>query len=359
MQNILRNRDIIDTNDILLVDVNTVTWLSLQNSSVTDLTGIAYFPALTELNFNNNSIASVDLSNNPALLIINLGNNGLTSLNVSNNPALTSLNVSNNNMTSPNAVTGIPAGLASQINNASGNFTNYQYFPQNVDQNAITITTQPTAGTTVTAGSITGNLTVAVNNPWGFTLTYQWYKPLIGLPESGDPVMGATSATFTIPTDLAVTAGTPHYFYCVVSAQGANSVTTNIAAVTVNAAGRQTFEVNNDTQLADALTAAQSGDTINVVQSAWLQASRELRAGVTMNINNALVVGVQDDTVTLAVNGAVNNSGTFQGNAGATIVVGSTGTITLNTSNFYNAAGTSFLPGPVPPGTYVYDSQTR
>ena len=68
--------------------------------SISDLTGIEAFTALTELWCDNNSLTSLDVSQNTALTIIYCRYNSLTILNVSNNAALTQLYCSNNLLTS-------------------------------------------------------------------------------------------------------------------------------------------------------------------------------------------------------------------------------------------------------------------
>jgi len=65
--------------------------IDCRNMSISDLTGIEAFTALTELDCQNNSLSSIDLSNNTNLTFINVGNNNLGSLDVSNNTALTIL----------------------------------------------------------------------------------------------------------------------------------------------------------------------------------------------------------------------------------------------------------------------------
>lgn len=91
---------------------------------------------------------------------------------------------------------------------------------------AAVIGTQP-VDATVTAGSISGNLTVAATSPNTGTLTYQW-------KQDGVDLTGETSATLTIPTTL--TAGT-YDFTCVVTntKNGVSAtVTSDVAVVTVN-----------------------------------------------------------------------------------------------------------------------------
>jgi len=70
------------------------------NSSISDLTGLETFTALTYLGCSYNNITSLDVSNNIALEYLFCGPNQLTSLDVSNNTALTGFNCGNNQLTS-------------------------------------------------------------------------------------------------------------------------------------------------------------------------------------------------------------------------------------------------------------------
>ena len=103
----------------------------------------------------------------------------------------------------------------------------------------ITISTQP-ASASVTAGSITGSLTVAASVTQGGTPTYQWYSNTSNSNSGGSSISGATSASFTIPTSLA--AGS-HYYFCEVRSSGATSVRSNVATVTVTAPALPAIEV--------------------------------------------------------------------------------------------------------------------
>ena len=94
----------------------------------------------------------------------------------------------------------------------------------------ITITTQP-QDVTVTEGEISETLSI-VASAGSKTLIYQWYENTTKSTVGGTPVSGATSATFTIPTTLTEIGG-PYYYYCVVSCEGLESVTSNVATVTV------------------------------------------------------------------------------------------------------------------------------
>ena len=100
--------------------INSLTQLDVQSSDITDLTGIADFAALENLNCAYNNIDIIDVSNvstlkslsanyagaeqvilgtNPNLTSISLTSNNLVSLDVSGLPALTGIGVGNNNLT--------------------------------------------------------------------------------------------------------------------------------------------------------------------------------------------------------------------------------------------------------------------
>ena len=98
----------------------------------------------------------------------------------------------------------------------------------------ISITTQPVASTSVTQGSITGSLSVTASVTGGATLSYQWYSNTTNSNTGGTLISGATSASYTIPTNL--TAGTYRYYVVVSATGGAVSVPSSVATVTVNAA---------------------------------------------------------------------------------------------------------------------------
>jgi hypothetical protein len=97
-------------------------------------------------------------------------------------------------------------------------------------QPVITITTQPAANTTVTAGSISGNLSVVASvTPQSAALTYQWYSNTTASNAGGFYISGATRNSYTIPADLKE--GT-YYYYGVVSAMRA-SERSDVATVMV------------------------------------------------------------------------------------------------------------------------------
>ncbi len=94
----------------------------------------------------------------------------------------------------------------------------------------ITITTQPAILTELTAGSISGSLSVVANSNTVNPVTYQWYENIIDSSTDGTIINGETSASFDIPTDLVADS---YYYYCKLNSSGATSVTTDVATVTV------------------------------------------------------------------------------------------------------------------------------
>lgn len=80
-------------------------YLNCSSQSVTDLTGIEYFPNITRLYCQDNNLASIDLSNNTELIVLYCYANSLSSLDLSNHTklevvscysnALTNLNLTN------------------------------------------------------------------------------------------------------------------------------------------------------------------------------------------------------------------------------------------------------------------------
>ena len=91
----IANNDSVTTSNIV-----GITRLGVSNQTISDLTGIEDFTALTDLSCSDNQLTSLDVSNNTALTTLRCYSNQLTSLDVSNNTALTDLHCSDNQLTS-------------------------------------------------------------------------------------------------------------------------------------------------------------------------------------------------------------------------------------------------------------------
>ena len=91
-----------DTLDdyVVTANISGVTSLDVNSKSISDLTGIEAFIALTELRCAQNQLTSLDVSSNTALTYLGCSNNQLTSLDVSANTALTFLDPNQNQLTS-------------------------------------------------------------------------------------------------------------------------------------------------------------------------------------------------------------------------------------------------------------------
>jgi hypothetical protein len=88
--------------NVLTASVDTVTYLSVANKNISNLTGIEDFTSLTSLICASNQLSSVDISQNIALTFLNCGDNLLTSIDVSQNSALNFIVINQNLLTSIN-----------------------------------------------------------------------------------------------------------------------------------------------------------------------------------------------------------------------------------------------------------------
>ena len=88
-------------DDYVVTDsINSVTHLDVSNDSISDLTGIEDFTALTNLYCRYNQLTNLDVSGATALTILQCNDNQLASLDVSSNTALTTLTCYSNQLTS-------------------------------------------------------------------------------------------------------------------------------------------------------------------------------------------------------------------------------------------------------------------
>ena len=78
---------------------DAVTKISITNTNCTDLTGIAYFTNLTELNCYHNQLTTLDVSKNAKLSALRCYNNGMVELNLGDITQLTVLQCEDNNLT--------------------------------------------------------------------------------------------------------------------------------------------------------------------------------------------------------------------------------------------------------------------
>ena len=83
---------------VLTRNIENISFLNISNKGISNLTGIEAFISLTNLNFNGNTLSSVDLSDNILLRNLNASNNNLTNLDITNNTNLILLDASNNNL---------------------------------------------------------------------------------------------------------------------------------------------------------------------------------------------------------------------------------------------------------------------
>jgi len=154
----------------------------------------------------------------------------------------------------------------------------------------ITISTQPSSRS-VTAGSISGSLSIAASVTQSATLSYQWYSNTTNSNSGGTAISGATGSSYTIPTTLA--AGTYYYFVEVRATGGATAVRSSVASVTVSAPAA--FIVNSVETLRK----------VGTGQDGWtLSAHYKQTADITLPTpstgqSNHVPIGTYDDGYTL------------------------------------------------------------
>ena len=95
----------------------------------------------------------------------------------------------------------------------------------------ITIDNQPASNTIATQGSITESLNVVASASPSSALTYEWFSSSTN-SNTGGVTTGVKTPSFPIPVTLALG---NHYYYCVVSAMGADSVSSDVAKVSITA----------------------------------------------------------------------------------------------------------------------------
>ncbi len=83
-------------------DVTRIDRINVNNENISNLQGIQYFTYLTELECQNNSISSLNVSTLTKLRTLNCSNNSISSLNLNNNTQLYALYCYNNSLTSLN-----------------------------------------------------------------------------------------------------------------------------------------------------------------------------------------------------------------------------------------------------------------
>ncbi len=84
---------------VLTANIEVLTALNVSGNNISDVTGIEDFVALQDLDCSNNTLSTIDLSNNVSLTIVNCSNNVLSVLDLAENTNLTNLNVANNAFT--------------------------------------------------------------------------------------------------------------------------------------------------------------------------------------------------------------------------------------------------------------------
>lgn len=171
------------------------------------------------------------------------------------------------------------------------------------------------ADVTVTQGS-TGTLTVNNNKNEGTPgeLSYQWYSNTTNSNTGGTAITGATSAEYSIPTNLTV--GTSYYYYCMVSAPDAEAAMSNVATVTVTEAPA---EVKN---LSTATVTLSGADNLTYTGSAHEPAVTVTYEGNTLTRDTDYTVAYTGNTDAGTGKVTVTGTGSYTGKAEKTFTIG-------------------------------------
>lgn len=100
-------------SEITMAEAQATTELIMDGTGIADLTGIEAFINLTRLDVPNNSLTTIDVSNNTNLTRLHCGSNQLTILDVSDIPTLEQVHCQNNQLV--------------ELNVANGNNSNFSY----------------------------------------------------------------------------------------------------------------------------------------------------------------------------------------------------------------------------------------
>ena len=87
-----------ETGDYVLTkgQATAITAIDCSSQSITDVTGVEFFPNLATLNVKDNAIETIDLTKNAKLKELDVSGNQLVALKLSGNPVLTTLYCQNN-----------------------------------------------------------------------------------------------------------------------------------------------------------------------------------------------------------------------------------------------------------------------
>lgn len=92
--------DVLNDGQIPTANIQSLTALTINNKSISDLTGIEDFINLKSLNVSQNNLTTLDLSSNTKLTDVNILNNKITSLNIQNLVVLEKLTATTNELIS-------------------------------------------------------------------------------------------------------------------------------------------------------------------------------------------------------------------------------------------------------------------
>ena len=196
-------------------EVMNVTYISLNESNLYDLTGIQYFKNLSSLWCYDNNLTTLDVSNNTELKILVCSSNQLTSLDVSHNTLLTDLVCNNNQLASvdlsnTNCLEGWEFGVNLTNNKHRIKITDNTFdlstLPTNFDVTKASDWTNATVkGNILTIEDITKEVTYTYNCGLGFSDTFTLVPQIEETPVETTTTTTTTTETTTTTTTTATT----------------------------------------------------------------------------------------------------------------------------------------------------------
>ena len=194
--------------------ISQVTEINVASQSISNLKGVEYFTALTELYCYDNQLTSLDVSKNTGLTRLYCFNNQLTSLDISRNPHLLEAYIKGKKK---------EFGIYTMYSVSS----KYLYVDPDVKIVCLSVTAQPKSQT-VAAGK-TATFSVEAS---GQDLTYQWYVQKKG-STAWSKVSGGASPKLTVKTAASMDG---NKYRCQVTGAGRDetvTVTSQAAKLTV------------------------------------------------------------------------------------------------------------------------------
>ncbi len=308
-------------NFVTTAKINTVTQLDISNLSISDVTGIQDFTALTNLNCANNSISVLDLGQNTSLAFLDCSNNNIPSLNLLGNISLQAVTCNNNNMDDLNIAPNSLAYLYCQNNSLQQLDLSQMYNLIEVvcNNNQISNLDVINSGANLSVLQCNDNQLTGINTDANVNLIklYCQNNAITSLNLTTNTTLEELDCSDNNLTTLNVTQNTQlGLLYCSANSLTALNVTqnTNLTELKCNVNQLSSLDVSQNTQL-DVLDC--TGNQISQLNTAYLPLLTQLYCGsnqltsIDVSANTILIMlwinGNQIETLDLSNNAYFNS----------------------------------------------------